>query len=71
MALLANLEIRGQVTVPKDATLCAGAVTAIGERLSSARTRFEQLAGSRTGTETMQTKVTDLLVHWHTHGRVQ
>ena len=68
-ALLANLEIRGQIDLPANEEDCAQAHKAIEKRLADARTRFEALAGSRTGTQPLREAAAGLLMQWFLHGR--
>lgn len=67
--MLANLEIRGEVEVPTDEGACAEWQKAIERRLADARSRFDALAGSRTGTQTLRGAAGGLLLHWFIHGR--
>ena len=53
VALLANLEIRGQIELPADKGALVEWRQAIEKRLADARSFFDALAGSRTGTETL------------------
>jgi hypothetical protein len=69
VALLANLEIRGQIQVPADEAACAEWEEAIKRRLTDARNRFDDLAGSRTGTQTLREASAGLLLQWFLHGR--
>jgi hypothetical protein len=69
VADLANLEIRGQVELPADEDACAEWHRAIEKRLADARSRFDALAGSRTGTQTLREASADLLMQWFIHGR--
>ena len=69
VALLANLEIRGQVELPADEAACAEWHKAIEKRLADARNRFDALAGSRTGTQTLRDAAAGLLMQWFVHGR--
>jgi hypothetical protein len=69
VALLANLEIRGQVELPADEDACAEWHKAIERRLADARSRFDALAGSRTGTQTLRDAAAGLLMQWFVHGR--
>ena len=68
-ALLANLEIRGQVEVPADEDACGEWQKAIEKRLAGARSRFDALAGSRTGTQSLRDAAAGLLMQWFLHGR--
>jgi hypothetical protein len=68
-AMLANLDIRGPVEVPSDEKTCNLWRKEAQARLDAARTRFEQLAGARTGDESMQEGIMALLTKWLVHGR--
>ena len=68
-ALLANLEIRGQVELPANEAACAEWQTAVEKRLADAHGRFDALAGSRTGTQTLRDAAAGLLMQWLLHGR--
>ena len=69
VALLANLELRGQAELPADERACAEWHKAIEKRLADARGRFDVLAGSRTGTQTLRDASAALLMQWFLHGR--
>jgi hypothetical protein len=71
VTLLANLELRGQVEVPADQATCAEWHKDIENRLADARSRFDALAGSRTGTGTLRESAAGLLMQWFLHGREQ
>ncbi len=68
-AMLAELEIRGQVRLPKEGDVCKQWVAKLQERLSDARARFQSWAGSRTGTAKLEEQTVDLLMQWFIHGR--
>ena len=68
-AMLANLEIRGQVELPADEAACAEWHEAIEKRLADAHSRFDALAGSRTGTQTLRDAAAGLMRQWFLHGR--
>ena len=68
VALLANLEIRGEVELPADEGACVEWHKAIEKRLADARTGFDALAGSRTGTQTLRDAAAGLLMQWFLHG---
>jgi hypothetical protein len=69
VAVLAELGVRGEVTVPAQAAACRQAVRELASRMAEARGRFEELAASRTGTPALQDRTAELLVHWFIHGR--
>jgi hypothetical protein len=68
-AMLANLEIRGQIELPADEVACAEWHKAVAKRIAEARSKFEGLAGSRTGTERLREGIEGLLLQWFMHGR--
>ena len=68
-ALLADLEIRGQVELPEEADVCKEWLGKLEDRLAEARARFESLVGSRTGTPRLQEQTADLVMQWFIHGR--
>lgn len=69
VADLAELEYRGEISVPDTAAACQDCRTKLAARLTRARARFAELAGSRTGQAPMQEKVIYTLLHWYTHGQ--
>ena len=69
VAMLANLEIRGQVELPADEAACAEWHKAIEKRLADAHSRFDALAGSRTGTQTLRDAAAGLMRQWFLHVR--
>jgi hypothetical protein len=66
---LAELEIRGSVTLPGTAAACQDCRGQLAARLEGARARFTELAASRTGQESMREQVVFILLHWLTHGK--
>jgi len=66
---LANLEIRGPVELPADEGTSKQWRKDIQERLASAGVRFDDLAGSRTGSQTLRDGIVRLLMQWFVHGR--
>jgi hypothetical protein len=68
-ALLANLEIRGDVELPVHEDHCAEWKKAVERHVADARSRFDALAGSRTGTQTLRDAAAGLLMQWFIHGR--
>jgi hypothetical protein len=67
---LAELEIRGSVTLPDTAAACQECREQLATRLASARARFTELAASRTGQESMREQVVFILLQWLIHGNV-
>ena len=66
---LAELDIRGEVHLPPDEPACREWGRLIARRLAAASARFDQLAGSRTGTQTLRDDTVAALLHWYVHGR--
>jgi methylase of polypeptide subunit release factors len=65
---LAELEIRGSVTLPDTAAACQECREQLAARLEGARARFTELAASRTGQESMREQVVFILLQWLIHG---
>ena len=68
-AMLANLEIRGQVELPTDEQTCDRWRKDLEKRLTEARSRFEALAETRTGTDSLRSATAGMLMQWFIHGR--
>lgn len=62
--LLADLGVHGTVNVPSKADQCAKLTEKIEERIGTAKTRFEELANTRTSLEEKQKEVVELLLRW-------
>jgi hypothetical protein len=69
VAALAELGIRGAVKVPESSADCLRCLEELRSRLKRAGDRFTELAGSRTGTQSLQEKTAALLMHWQILGR--
>ena len=69
VAALAEAGIRGAVEVPESPADCVRCLEELQSRLKRAEDRFTELAGSRTGTQSLQEKTAALLMHWFIHGR--
>jgi len=67
-AMLANLEIRGQVKLPTDEAACAEWREAVEKRISEARSRFEDLAVYRSDMERVREEIVAVLLQWFIHG---
>jgi methylase of polypeptide subunit release factors len=67
--LLADLGIHGAVNVPPKPDVCAELKTKIEQRTTLAKSRFEDLARTRTNLEGKQAEVVDLLLRWYVLGR--
>ena len=68
-AVLANLEIRGEILLPTEERACKNWRIDLEKRLVAARSRFEALAGSRTGTDSIRSATAGMLMQWFIHGR--
>ncbi len=68
VAILANLEVRGDVYLPASEKACRECRGALASRLAAAKSRFNELSAARTGQVAMQEKVVFILTQWHTHG---
>jgi hypothetical protein len=69
VALLAGLEVRGRVEVPRAEDDCERWRGAVEAHLADARARFEALAEARTGPHALRDATVNLLVQWFLHGR--
>ena len=67
--LLADLGIHGSVHVPSNAVGCESLHERLQERIVSARSRFEELAQTRTSLADKQSEIVDLLMQWFVSGR--
>ncbi len=66
---LSELEIRGEVSIPKNSEVCAICLKELKSLLNKANSRFKELADSRTGQEQMREKIVFILMNWFVHGR--
>lgn len=67
--VLANLGVHGTVNIPPKPNDCAQLKVKIEERTALAKSRFEELARTRTNLEGKQDEVVDLLLRWFVLGR--
>ena len=67
--LLADLGVHGTVNISPKPDGCAELKVKLEERTSLAKSRFEELARTRTNLEGKQTEVVDLLLRWFVLGR--
>ncbi len=67
--LLADLGVHGAVNVPPKADGCAELRRKIEQRIGIAKSRFEELANTRTSLEEKQIEVVELLLRWFVLGR--
>jgi hypothetical protein len=66
---LANLGVHGAINLPQKASACARLREEIEARISLAKSRFEELAQTRTSLEEKQEEVVELLLRWFVLGR--
>jgi hypothetical protein len=71
MALLANLGVSGDLKMPTTDGACTQIQKLVESRLEAARSRFQDLAVSRTGDEGVHGQMMDVLVRWFVNGRVK
>jgi methylase of polypeptide subunit release factors len=69
VARLANLGVTGQVGLPADLGPCLKLLERVDRRVAKARTRFKELAESRTGDERVQDQLMEVLERWFVVGR--
>jgi len=55
--------------VPPTEAECSALLTSMEARLGDARSKFEELAASRTGDDKLRKGVVELLMQWFVHGR--
>jgi hypothetical protein len=67
-AMLANLKIDGQIELPADEATCAEWHKAVENRISEARSRFEDLAVYRSDMERVREEIVAVLLQWFIHG---
>jgi hypothetical protein len=67
--LLANLGLSGNVRLAKEKGSCQELLARIEDRLARARSRFKDLAQSRTGDERIRVQVLEVLERWFILGR--
>jgi hypothetical protein len=66
---LANLGVSGQVKVPAALSPGLKVLDRVDRRVEGARTRFKELAESRTGDERVQAQLVEVLERWFVVGR--
>lgn len=69
VALLANLGIHGDISLPTDEHRLSQLLSVVQSRLKENRQRFEDIASSRTSNEKFQRDMVNLMMHWSIHGR--
>ncbi len=69
VACLANVGVTGNVKLPNDKAACAKLLELVNARLNKARTRFRELAESRTGDERVRKQLEETLERWFVVGR--
>jgi methylase of polypeptide subunit release factors len=67
--LLADLDVHGAIDVPAEAEGCEKLRKKIKEKIEVAKSRFEELANTRTSLEEKQIEVVELLLRWFVVGR--
>jgi methylase of polypeptide subunit release factors len=67
--LIADSGVHGTINVPPEPSQCVQLREKIEKRIDLAKSRFEELAQSRTSLEEKQTEVVDLLLRWFILGR--
>jgi hypothetical protein len=70
-ALLANLGVSGDLKVPTTDEACTQIQKLVESRLEPVRSRFQELAASRTGDEGVRRQLMDVLERWFVLGRVK
>jgi hypothetical protein len=66
---LANLGISGKVRLGKEKRSCQELLTRIEDRVEKARSRFKDLAQSRTSDERLQVQLMEILERWYVLGK--
>lgn len=61
--------LRGPVSIPTTENDCVRLAAALENRLADARSRFEELAAARAGTDELRERVVDLLHKWFVNGK--
>ena len=61
--------LRGPISIPTTEENCVRLVTALENRLADARSRFEDLAAARAGTDELRERVVDFLHKWFVNGK--
>lgn len=69
--LLADLGVSGTIHIPDAALECSALAAAIEARTAKAKSRFQELAQTRTSLEEKQQEVVNLLLRWFVLGRPQ
>jgi methylase of polypeptide subunit release factors len=70
LVLLANLGVSGDLKMPTTDEACTQIQKLVEERLKAARSRFQELAASRTGDEGVRGQLMDVLERWFVLGRI-
>jgi len=71
MAMLANLGVSGDLKMPTTDEACTQIQKLVESRLEAARSRFRELAASRTGDEGVRRQLMDVLEGWFVLGRAK
>ena len=68
---IAELGVAGWIKLPARQESCVELHRELAERIHVARTRFNELAESRTGDPRLQTQIIEQLMRWFVLGRVE
>ncbi|MGH7813932.1 MAG: HsdM family class I SAM-dependent methyltransferase [Candidatus Binataceae bacterium] len=66
---LAEIGLRGELEVPRQADRCAEALAEINQKLADAQEEFEAVASSRAPDEKRRLEIVNLLRRWYIHGK--
>jgi len=69
LSLIATQGLRGPVSVPSSEQDCDSLKAALEARLAGARSRFEELAAERAGTDELREHVVEILCKWIINGK--
>jgi hypothetical protein len=68
LAAIAREGLRGPVSIPATENKCHALSRDLEKRLTTARSRFEEMAQERAGSDKLREQVVDLLYRWFIHG---
>jgi hypothetical protein len=71
VARLATFGVIGELKVPQSEQACSRLLELVDSRMGAARSKFEELAASRTGDERVRGQLLDALMRWFVAGRAQ
>ena len=69
IAAVAQVGLRGPVSIPISEKECRQAHAALDKRLTEAKTKLEKLAQQYSGTDKLREQVADILNRWFIHGK--